>query len=230
MNMNDKVYSVQDVARMTNVGISTAYRWVLEGRLKVLMTHEKNKKYVIPEEYFNDFITNGGKESNGYSVLDIAKEFDVRKETVRVWIKSGKLKATLKSRRNGYLVTEEDFNEFIASREKESNGYSIMDISKKLNVYKETVRRWIRSGQLKATLNTRRDGYFVTEDDLNEFIDKYIGTGYDAITVGKMFNVSNEAVRIWIRSGKLKASRVGKRKKYIISKDDLNEFIDNKIK
>lgn len=228
--MNDKVYSVQDVARMLNADRSTVYAWIIKGRLKVLITNEKGKKYVIPEEYFNEFVTSREKESSGYSVTDISKKLDVCEETVRRWIKSGKLKAILNYRRDGYLVTEKDLNKFITNRKEELSGYSVMDISKEFDVDDETVRLWIRSGKLKASRVGNLKKYIISKDDLNEFIDRHIGTGYDAITVGKMFNVSNEAVRIWIRSGKLKASRVGKRKKYMISKDDLNEFIDNKIK
>ena len=48
--------------------------------------------------------------------------------------------------------------------------YSVAEIAKLLNVNKETVRRWIRSGQLKSTKKSRRDGNVIDELDLFEFV------------------------------------------------------------
>ena len=48
--------------------------------------------------------------------------------------------------------------------------YSVAEIAKLLNVNKETVRRWIRSGQLKSTKKSKKDGNVVDELDLFEFV------------------------------------------------------------
>lgn len=48
--------------------------------------------------------------------------------------------------------------------------YSVAEIAKLLNVNKETVRRWIRSGQLKSTKKSKRDGNVIDELDLFEFV------------------------------------------------------------
>ena len=48
--------------------------------------------------------------------------------------------------------------------------YTVAEIAKLLNVNKETVRRWIRSGQLKSTQKSKRDGNVIDELDLFEFV------------------------------------------------------------
>ena len=49
---------------------------------------------------------------------------------------------------------------------------TIMHISKALDVSEETVRRWIRSGQLKASeLVSRKQGYRVRYEDLKIFVE-----------------------------------------------------------
>lgn len=48
--------------------------------------------------------------------------------------------------------------------------YSVAEIAKLLNVNKETVRRWVRSGQLKSTQKSKRDGNVIDELDLFEFV------------------------------------------------------------
>ena len=48
--------------------------------------------------------------------------------------------------------------------------YTVAEIAKLLNVNKETVRRWIRSGQLKSTKKSKRDGNVIDELDLFEFV------------------------------------------------------------
>ena len=48
--------------------------------------------------------------------------------------------------------------------------YTVADIAELLQVNKETVRRWIRSGDLNATLTANKTGHIVYELDLFEFI------------------------------------------------------------
>lgn len=48
--------------------------------------------------------------------------------------------------------------------------YTVKRISDIFGVTEETVRRWIRSGRLRAAINSKRQGYIVEESDLKEFI------------------------------------------------------------
>lgn len=47
--------------------------------------------------------------------------------------------------------------------------YTVFDISEKLNVDPETVRRWIRSGEMKSTITSKKKGHIITEEDFIEF-------------------------------------------------------------
>lgn len=56
--------------------------------------------------------------------------------------------------------------------------YSVKDISDMLDTNPETVRRWIRSGKLKANQHSRKDGNTVREDELYKYLrstSKYAG-------------------------------------------------------
>ncbi len=48
--------------------------------------------------------------------------------------------------------------------------YSVKEIAGLLNTNPETVRRWIRSGKLNATILSRKDGHVVSEDVLYKFL------------------------------------------------------------
>ena len=48
--------------------------------------------------------------------------------------------------------------------------YTVTKIAKLMNVNEETVRRWIRAGQLKATMTSKKEGNVIEESDLMEFI------------------------------------------------------------
>ena len=47
--------------------------------------------------------------------------------------------------------------------------YSVAEIAEKLDVNPETVRRWIRSGELKTTFSSRKKGHIISEKDLQDF-------------------------------------------------------------
>ena len=51
--------------------------------------------------------------------------------------------------------------------------YSVSQIAKMLDTQPETVRRWIRSGKLKAEQSSRKDGNIITENDLNKFLKAF---------------------------------------------------------
>lgn len=48
--------------------------------------------------------------------------------------------------------------------------YTVKEIANLLNTNQETVRRWIRSGKLKSTIDSRREGNVVTESMLQAFL------------------------------------------------------------
>ena len=48
--------------------------------------------------------------------------------------------------------------------------YNTMEIASLLNVNTETVRRWVRSGRLKSTRTSKKNGNLIDERDLLEFI------------------------------------------------------------
>lgn len=48
--------------------------------------------------------------------------------------------------------------------------YTVKEIAAELNCNPETVRRWIRSGKLKADLNSRKEGALINEDDYLSFL------------------------------------------------------------
>jgi excisionase family DNA binding protein len=48
---------------------------------------------------------------------------------------------------------------------------SVQDVAKRLDVHDQTVRRWLKSGQLKGMPFGGRTGWRVEEEDLREFIE-----------------------------------------------------------
>lgn len=55
--------------------------------------------------------------------------------------------------------------------------YTVEDIAKMFSVHPETVRGWIKSGQLKAINLGGAAGYRIYETDLQEFLQKRRETG-----------------------------------------------------
>lgn len=55
---------------------------------------------------------------------------------------------------------------------------SISEIVEMLSVHEQTVRRWIREGELPGVLLGRKAGYRIRESDLNAFLERR-STGND---------------------------------------------------
>ncbi len=48
-----------------------------------------------------------------YTVAQIAKKLSVDEETVRRWIRSGKIKSNMASKKKGYLITHDELSSFV---------------------------------------------------------------------------------------------------------------------
>lgn len=59
---------------------------------------------------------------------------------------------------------------------------TIHNVANILNVSEETIRRWIRSGDLKASINSRKSGYFIDPENFETFCmnHKYPKYNYSA--------------------------------------------------
>lgn len=51
--------------------------------------------------------------------------------------------------------------------------YTVKDVSFILNRGPEAIRRLIRTGKLKGNINSKKEGFSVTKDDLIDFVSKY---------------------------------------------------------
>lgn len=69
-------------------------------------------------------------------------------------------------------------------RRLQMNTYSVKEISGMLGTSQETVRRWIRSGKLNASQDSRKGGNSVTEADLQKFLKK--SPKYSTIAAGSI--------------------------------------------
>ena len=55
--------------------------------------------------------------------------------------------------------------------------YSVNEVCKRLTLLKittneESIRRWLRTGKLKGYQNSKKEGWRVREEDLQQFIDE----------------------------------------------------------
>ena len=53
-----------------------------------------------------------------YTISDIAKKLSINEETVRRWVRSGKLTGTRMSKKGGFKVSEFDFTNFLTEHPK----------------------------------------------------------------------------------------------------------------
>ena len=55
----------------------------------------------------------------------------------------------------------------------ETKIYTAKQVADKLKIQRSTVTKWIRDGELKASITSMRNGYTIEEQDLFEFLKAY---------------------------------------------------------
>ena len=112
--------------------------------------------------------------------------------------------------------------------------YSVKSIADLLNTNPETVRRWIRSGKLKAIQHSRKDGNAVREEDLYKFLrstSKY-ATVAAGLATGNPLLVLTTAVGVGVLGPFVSAlsSEKNKSEREIhIYKDDIKQMLMKSI-
>ena len=112
---------------------------------------------------------------------EFARKCGVNDATIRTWVKSGKLNSVLKIGSDLWISEGEDYPMRINKKRPVDKGvtngseffYFVEDVASILEIDRETVRRWIRSGKLKAKAESRRGGYRIGHNDLEEFAENY---------------------------------------------------------
>ena len=94
-----------------------------------------------------------------YTVAEIAKLFNVNKETVRRWIRSGQLKSTKKSKRDGNVIDELDLFEFVQTKPKYRNMVGVPEVQ-------------ISNTHISEELNYLLNDLIYERDKLNDEINK----------------------------------------------------------
>lgn len=110
---------------------------------------------------------------------EFAQKCGVVEATIRGWVKRKKLKTVLKIGSDLWISESEDYHERKKRAEEDEATkdrepfYFVEDVANILEVNSETVRRWIRSGKLKAKAESKRNGYRIAHEDLKEFALAY---------------------------------------------------------
>ena len=87
---------------------------------------------------------------------EISELLDVSEETVRRWIRSGKLKAEKSSKKQGNIVYEKDLFEFVSDKPK----------------YKRMIQAEVHQSNNPFSLNDLLNDLIIQRNQLDEYIDK----------------------------------------------------------
>jgi excisionase family DNA binding protein len=109
-------------------------------------------------------------------VDQVAAELKVSEQAVRKWIKGGELPATRTG--HAWRVRREDLDEMIA-RQEDPDLIGADEIARELKVTTQTVRNWIKAGELPAT--RIKHAWRVRREDLDEMIARQQG---ESMTLG----------------------------------------------
>lgn len=115
-----------------------------------------------------------GRPMGYLTAEEFAKRCGVSKNTIRVWIRRGKIRWVLKIGNDWWIDTSNEKPERKRREQKKDNKlmkeslYFVEEIAEILDVNPETVRRWIRSGVLKYA--DRRHGYRISRIDLEDYV------------------------------------------------------------
>lgn len=63
-----------------------------------------------------------------YTISEVAKKLNVNNETVRRWVRSGKIQSTITSKKIGHVIYEQDLYEFMRSQPKYNRMMDIMTV------------------------------------------------------------------------------------------------------
>lgn len=106
-------------------------------------------------------------ESICYTPKEVAPLLKVSEQTIRIWIKKGKLRA-VKSEVIGLLhIAKSEIDKIVSGKV-----FTTYEVAAKLKKSEQTIRRWIKQGKLNATKTTVSHFLYISEFELNWHIEK----------------------------------------------------------
>lgn len=88
--------------------------------------------------------------------------------------------------------------------------YTVTQVSEMLNVDPETVRRWVRTGRLNGTLESKKSGFRIDEESLNDFISQYPKYGRLALITNRLVDFRSNEIQTRLDKIKDYTKRINK--------------------
>lgn len=105
--------------------------------------------------------------------------------------------------------------------------YTVKEVSELLSIEQETVRRWIRSGKLSATKDSKKSGNRISQDALNKFLQS--APKYSTKVAGSISSQIGLSFVVGGLLGGLIAAFLRDSNKKKISDKDIENFLNDKI-
>lgn len=110
-----------------------------------------------------------------YSSKEFAKELGIQEQTIRLWLKQGKIQPNYNDQNELYFTEEQ-------RKEKQVNGayakiaptektYRVQDFADALGVHEQTVRNWLQKGEIAPKYRVRKTFLF-SEEQVEEWAEK----------------------------------------------------------
>ena len=116
--------TADEFAKLNGINKNTVRDWIKRKRIPQLYLLKIGDDWWIntscPRIERRSYKTKTAKADKVFFVEDVAKIFEVNSETVRRWIRSGKLKSSIASRKIGNRISKEDLEEFAQNYSKKT--------------------------------------------------------------------------------------------------------------
>lgn len=142
--------SPQEAAALAGVSAETIRRWIDDALLPA--RRDERGALRIDRAQLQQFLRSRGPEQRMLTIRDVAERENVSVNTVRRWIKSGKLPATqlrdeeamLSDQAPGsYQIYYADYRHFVLEHQN-----TVAAVARRMHRHPNTIRRWLRSGRI----------------------------------------------------------------------------------
>lgn len=164
--------SVYSLSQKYNVALVTVYRWIRQNR-----KHRAYEHVIYSSEYKKqilDYYVN-----NSISIYALAKQFNIKYNTVYVWIKQANLLKTEVPKRYSSSFKLQVVQEY------KNNNIYIHDLAKKYNISYQTAHTWIKQHDA-----TKIKIYPEESVIINEYVNVKKNINY----IAKKYNIYNDYV------------------------------------
>ncbi|RAN76628.1 helix-turn-helix domain-containing protein [Bacillus sp. SRB_331] len=221
-------YTIEDISEKLNITIAAVRDLIKKEVFPNVFKFPSDKRYYVPKEDIEAHIF-FYKNDSYLTIEQASKEFDLKPQTIRDYIKSDTFPNAFKNSKNMWFIPKEDIEKLKAKNKIPPNYLSVKETAARISKHPDIVKKYIRDGTFFQNRIVLKRRAYIPLTDIIDY-ESMLEIPEEFMTVQdvcKKLNKDDSSILSLIHNGEFPNAYFNEfQKRYLIPQIELTDYIN----